>query len=138
MEAGTSSSLVVERELHIDASPETVFGFFTDPALMVRVDERGGLLASWQTIAGCGSSGATGTAGIKWIGRGTTGGLFNVQMQANYSTLGNNPRQIYSFHSGGVNAMRADGSVFFMSDTTAPGTLAALVSSKGGEAIPNY
>jgi uncharacterized protein YndB with AHSA1/START domain len=36
VEAGTSSSLVVERELHIDASPETVFGFFTDPALMVR------------------------------------------------------------------------------------------------------
>ena len=36
MEAGTSSSLVIERELHIDASPETVFAFFTDPALMVR------------------------------------------------------------------------------------------------------
>jgi uncharacterized protein YndB with AHSA1/START domain len=36
VEAGTSSSLVIERELHIDASPETVFAFFTDPALMVR------------------------------------------------------------------------------------------------------
>ena len=26
----------VERELHIDAAPETVFEFFTDPALMLR------------------------------------------------------------------------------------------------------
>ena len=36
MEAGTSSTLVIERELHIDASPETVFEFFTDPAKLVR------------------------------------------------------------------------------------------------------
>lgn len=62
-----------------------------DPALLVRVEELGTLLASWQTIGGCGSSGATGSAGIKWIGRGTTGGLFNVQVQANYSELGAAP-----------------------------------------------
>jgi uncharacterized protein YndB with AHSA1/START domain len=36
VEARTSRSLVIERELHIDASPETVFEFFTDPAKMVR------------------------------------------------------------------------------------------------------
>ena len=36
MEAGTSQSLVVEREVHIDASPATVFEFFTDPAKAVR------------------------------------------------------------------------------------------------------
>ena len=36
MEAGTSQSLVVERELQIDASPDTVFEFFTDPSKMVR------------------------------------------------------------------------------------------------------
>ena len=34
MEAGTD--LRVEREVQIDASPETVFAFFTDPAKMVR------------------------------------------------------------------------------------------------------
>lgn len=34
MEAGTSQSVV--REVHVDASPETVFEFFTDPAKMVR------------------------------------------------------------------------------------------------------
>jgi uncharacterized protein YndB with AHSA1/START domain len=34
VEAGTS--LVIEREVRIDASPETVFEFFTDPAKAVR------------------------------------------------------------------------------------------------------
>ena len=36
MEAGTSQSLVVEREVQIEASPETVFEFFTDPAKATR------------------------------------------------------------------------------------------------------
>jgi uncharacterized protein YndB with AHSA1/START domain len=36
VEAGTSSSLAVEREVHIDASPDTVFEFFTDPVKAVR------------------------------------------------------------------------------------------------------
>jgi uncharacterized protein YndB with AHSA1/START domain len=36
VEAGTSQTYVIEREVRIDASPETVFEFFTDPALMVR------------------------------------------------------------------------------------------------------
>lgn len=36
MEAGTSSTYAIEREVRIGAAPETVFGFFTDPALMVR------------------------------------------------------------------------------------------------------
>jgi len=36
VEAGTSQALTVEREVQINASPETVFGFFTDPAKMVR------------------------------------------------------------------------------------------------------
>jgi len=36
VEARTSQTQVVEREVQIDASPETVFEFFTDPAKMVR------------------------------------------------------------------------------------------------------
>lgn len=86
-----------ERSPNDHASSEDVLGddasgsFAADPALFVRVDEAGSLLASWQTIGGCGSSGATGSAGIKWIGRGATGGLFNVQVQANYSELGSAP-----------------------------------------------
>jgi uncharacterized protein YndB with AHSA1/START domain len=36
VEAGTSQALVIEREVHIDASPATVFEFFTDPSRIVR------------------------------------------------------------------------------------------------------
>jgi hypothetical protein len=45
----------------------------------------GALLATWRTIAGCGAGSSTGVGGIKWIGRNVTGGLFNVQCQANYT-----------------------------------------------------
>jgi prepilin-type N-terminal cleavage/methylation domain-containing protein/prepilin-type processing-associated H-X9-DG protein len=46
----------------------------------------------------------------------------------------NNVNQMYSFHPGGINILRADGSVSFLRETTAPGVLAALVSRDGGEA----
>jgi uncharacterized protein YndB with AHSA1/START domain len=36
VEAGTSQTQAIERELRIDASPETVFEFFTDPEKIVR------------------------------------------------------------------------------------------------------
>jgi uncharacterized protein YndB with AHSA1/START domain len=36
VEARTSQTEAIEREVRIDASPETVFDFFTDPAKMVR------------------------------------------------------------------------------------------------------
>jgi uncharacterized protein YndB with AHSA1/START domain len=36
VEAGTSQTQAIEREMRIDASRETVFEFFTDPAKMVR------------------------------------------------------------------------------------------------------
>jgi hypothetical protein len=51
----------------------------------------------------------------------------------NYSTNSTAPRQFYSFHTGGVNAVRMDGSVAFMSQSIAPATVAALVSKAGGE-----
>jgi hypothetical protein len=39
-------------------------------------------------VGGCGASAATGSGvGVKWIGRGVSGGLVNVQCQANYSTV---------------------------------------------------
>jgi prepilin-type N-terminal cleavage/methylation domain-containing protein len=53
----------------------------------------------------------------------------------NYSSLGDSPRQLYSFHTAGVNALRCDGSVFFMQQSINPATLAALVSKAGGEVI---
>jgi hypothetical protein len=51
--------------------------------------ERGDpLLASWQSVGGCGvgaSSGAGG-GGVRWVGRSVNGGLFDVQCQSNYLT----------------------------------------------------
>jgi hypothetical protein len=44
------------------------------------------LLASWQTVGGCGASAATGAGvGVKWIGRNVHGGLFNVQTLGSYT-----------------------------------------------------
>lgn len=47
----------------------------------------------------------------------------------------NNAWQFYSFHVGGVNALRADGSVSFLPESLAPGVLAALVTRAGGEVV---
>jgi prepilin-type N-terminal cleavage/methylation domain-containing protein len=41
--------------------------------------------------------------------------------------------QLYSFHTGGINGLRADGSVRFLRDTVTPGVLAALITREGGE-----
>lgn len=60
-----------------------------DPALLVRVEDLAPFLSSWQTIGGCGAGAGSGSAaGLKWIGRNATGGLFNVQEQASYTDLG--------------------------------------------------
>ncbi len=58
------------------------------PLLSLRVRWLGPLLASWQTVGGCGAgtSGGAGVA-IKWIGRGTSGGLFQTQIIGSYLHL---------------------------------------------------
>jgi prepilin-type N-terminal cleavage/methylation domain-containing protein/prepilin-type processing-associated H-X9-DG protein len=43
--------------------------------------------------------------------------------------------QIYSFHTGGANVLRGDGSVSFLRDSAAPATVAALVTRSGGEVV---
>jgi prepilin-type processing-associated H-X9-DG protein len=42
---------------------------------------------------------------------------------------------MYSFHTGGCNAVFADGSVHFLPQATAPSVLIALATMQGGEAI---
>jgi hypothetical protein len=45
----------------------------------------GPLLASWQSVAGCGAGPSVGTGGgVKWIGRNVRGGLFHLECQASY------------------------------------------------------
>jgi prepilin-type N-terminal cleavage/methylation domain-containing protein/prepilin-type processing-associated H-X9-DG protein len=48
----------------------------------------------------------------------------------------NNVNQVYSFHNGGANVLRGDGSVAFLMESLEPGILAALISYNGGENIP--
>ncbi|HEY0710210.1 MAG TPA: hypothetical protein VGG33_25590, partial [Polyangia bacterium] len=51
-------------------------------------------LAAWQTIGGCGAGASTGAGGgLKWIGRGTTGGFFNVQLQSTYTRISSDPEK---------------------------------------------
>jgi hypothetical protein len=54
----------------------------------------GSPLASWQSVGGCGAGASTGSsAGLKWIGRGVTGGLFNLQCQTSYVRLAADPER---------------------------------------------
>jgi hypothetical protein len=74
-----SAALVAALEAHAHPAP------ILDDALSVRVSRLGPLLASWETVGGCGAGASTGTgAGVKWIGRNVTGGLFHVELQSNY------------------------------------------------------
>jgi hypothetical protein len=55
-----------------------------DPVVVLRMQRLSPLLASWETIGGCGAGGSGGVGTVKWIGRNTTGGLFQLVTQANY------------------------------------------------------
>jgi hypothetical protein len=56
-----------------------------DPGVMSRAGRLGSVLASWQTVGGCGAGASSGTgAGVKWVGRNVSGGLFHVECQGNY------------------------------------------------------
>ena len=46
-----------------------------------------------------------------------------------------NLEQPYSFHPGGVNVLRADGSVMFLKQSVAAGPLAAFMTRSGGESL---
>jgi hypothetical protein len=59
-----------------------------DPQLSLRVRWLAPLLASWQTVGGCGAGSSAGAgASVKWIGRSTTGGLFQTQILGSYLHL---------------------------------------------------
>jgi prepilin-type processing-associated H-X9-DG protein len=49
----------------------------------------------------------------------------------------NNEFSIYAFHTGGANALFADGSVRFARDGATANTIAALITRAGGEVVPS-
>ena len=62
--------------------------FAPGSSLSLRVSRLDGLLASWETIGGCGAGSSTGAGGgIKWIGRSVTGGAFQLQTIGTYLHL---------------------------------------------------
>jgi prepilin-type N-terminal cleavage/methylation domain-containing protein len=46
-----------------------------------------------------------------------------------------NSNELYSFHMGGVNSLRVDGSVQFLAESTNPAVVAALITRAGGEVV---
>lgn len=77
----------IER-LEANANRLTDAGEWMDPRVSLRVQRLGPLLASWETIGGCGAGGTGGTGtGVKWIGHSTTGGIFHSQLMMNYLTF---------------------------------------------------
>lgn len=57
------------------------------PSWLLNLHKCDANLESWANIGGCGVSGATSTAGgFKWIGRGVTGGLLDIQCIASNNT----------------------------------------------------
>jgi hypothetical protein len=56
-----------------------------DAALSLRVQQLSPLLASWETVGGCGAGSTAGAGVVKWIGHNTTGGLFQNLTQVNYT-----------------------------------------------------
>lgn len=74
VEAGLNAGQALERPI--------------DPQLALRVRWLAPLLASWQTVGGCGAGSSAGAgASVKWIGRSTTGGLFQTQILGSYVHL---------------------------------------------------
>lgn len=87
----------------IDPASRLTAADFISPTLLVRVERLEGLLASWQTIGGCGAgAGSASSTGLKWVGRNVTGGLFNVQQQTSYTNIGKAP---YNEHNLFVNTL---------------------------------
>jgi prepilin-type N-terminal cleavage/methylation domain-containing protein len=117
---GTSNTLLIGE----DAGRQQVYAFSTP----VQPNSPG--LAGWTlnaawadyntyiTVSAYGSDGITKGTGCNAIGA-------------------SNNNSFYSFHTAGVNALRCDGSVSFMPNSTAASVVGALVSKSGGEVFSN-
>jgi hypothetical protein len=56
-----------------------------EAAATLRAERLSPLLASWETVGGCGAGASTGSGGsIKWIGRNVSGGLIHTEVSGSY------------------------------------------------------
>jgi hypothetical protein len=78
---------LTERLDRAEAIARVTRGCELDPALSLRVQRLSPLLSSWETVGGCGAGSTGGVGIVKWVGRNTTGGLFQDITQANYIKL---------------------------------------------------
>jgi len=91
IEARVGASQAAASLAKLEANPDrlTGDGEWMDSNLSLRVQRLGPLLASWETIGGCGAGGTGGSVGVKWIGHNTTGGLFHSQLMLDYLSFPN-------------------------------------------------
>lgn len=93
-----SAQSVASRVRRLDArlarEPDRVAAL--DPVVSLRVQKLGPLLASWEVVGGCGAGSSGGAGNVKWIGRSTTGGLFQNVTQLNYIHLDTGPNFVLS------------------------------------------
>jgi prepilin-type processing-associated H-X9-DG protein len=139
---GTSQTVVLSESLLGDAGPE-----FQDPQTAYRFT-----FVAPLTDAACSSAPTwnyTDPRGFSWVNGEYRAALYNHRLTPNSTVadcigvrIGGGPQTVYtpfgwktarSRHPGGVNTLRADGSVMFLSDSIQPRLWRALSTRRGGE-----
>ncbi len=70
---------------------------------MLRVEQLEPLLATWETIGGCGVGGGGASSaggGVKWVGRNVTGGLLDLQCIGSTTVLDNGTATVINLRPG--------------------------------------
>jgi prepilin-type N-terminal cleavage/methylation domain-containing protein/prepilin-type processing-associated H-X9-DG protein len=69
---------------------------------------------------------------------GASGSGSSTSANRTLAVNGTNQAEPYSFHTGGINVLRADGSVYFLRQTVTVGVVAGLLTRSHGEVLPDY
>jgi prepilin-type processing-associated H-X9-DG protein len=129
---GASNTLLISecagRPRHLRRGVEWIKYKDNDPSKGVEPNKGGGWASKENSleIHGCQEDGA-----VEWKvgGQDRKGGPLAINVT--------NEKNIYSFHSGGANAVFADGSVRFISERADIGVMAAFATRAGGEVTPS-
>ncbi len=69
---------------------------------------------------------------------GVTDGLAANRSVRTLAINGTNDSEPFSLHPGGINILKADGSVYFLKNSVSLGIVAALITREEGELLPEY